>query len=257
MAGGILSASSIALVRNTLLGLPASHPSLAAELMLRHKGISFERIDLVAGVHRLLLRAAGFPGVTVPALLLDGRHLQGSRTISRALDAMVPERPLFPREPERRSEVERAELWGDLVLQDAARRLAWAGLKRDHSTIGSFLEGARTGLPLGLAVRLAPPVIWFAAWANGANDRSIRRDLAALPQMLDSVDALVERGVVGGPERNAADYQVATSLRLLMTLDDLRPLIERRPAGRLALDVVPEFGGRLGRVFPPEWLSVR
>jgi glutathione S-transferase len=237
-----------------LFGVPASHPTLAAELMLRHKGIPFERIDLIAAIHKPLVRAFGFPGTTVPALLLDGQHLQGSRTISRALDALVPEPPLFPADPERRSEVERAELWGDLVLQPAARRLAWAALKRDHSTIGSFLEGARTGIPLGVAVRLAPPVIWIAAYANRAGSRAQRRDLAALPQMLDSVDALVERGVVGGPEPNAADYQLATSLRLLMAQDDLRPLIEPRPAGRMALDVVPEFGGRVGPVFPAEWL---
>jgi glutathione S-transferase len=201
-----------------LFGVPASHPSLTAELMLRRKGISYERIDLIAAVHKPLVRAFGFPGMTVPALLLDGQHLQGSRTISRALDVLVPEPPLFPRDPERRSDVERAELWGDLVLQPAARRLAWAALKRDHSTIGTLLEGARTGIPL------------------------------------DSVDALVDRGVVGGPEPNAADYQLATSLRLMMALDDLRPLIQPRPAGRMALDVVPEFGGRIGPVYPAEWL---
>jgi glutathione S-transferase len=237
-----------------LFGVPASHPTLAAELMVRHKGIPYERIDLVAAVHKPLVRGLGFPGTTVPALLLDGRHLQGSRTISRALDALVPEPPLFPAEPARRAEVERAELWGDLVLQPAARRLAWAALKRDHSTIGSFLEGARTGIPLGLAVRMAPPVVLVAAHLNRAGTRAQRRDLAALPQMLDSVDALVERGVVGGPELNAADYQLATSLRLIMALDDLRPLIEPRPAGRMARHVVPEFGGRVGPVFPPEWL---
>jgi len=63
-----------------------------------------------------------------------------------------------------------------------------------------------------------------------------------------------DRGVVGGPEPNAADYQLATSLRLMMAQDDLRPLIEPRPAGRMALDVVREFGGRVGPVFPAEWL---
>ena len=49
-------------------------------------------------------------------------------------------------------------------------------------------------------------------------------------------------------------YQVATSVRLLMSLDDLRGWIERRPAGAHALAVVPRFPGRIGPVFPPDWL---
>ncbi len=51
--------------------------------------------------------------------------------------------------------------------------------------------------------------------------------------MLDRVDELIERGVIGGSERNAADYQIATSISLLLTMDDLRPMIEGRPAGGL------------------------
>ena len=54
-----------------------------------------------------------------------------------------------------------------------------------------------------------------------------------------------ERGVIGGSERNVADFQIATSVRLLLTLDDVRPLIEGRPAERLARDVVPPYAGHV------------
>ena len=47
----------------TLFGVPASHPTLAAELMLRHKGIGYRRIDLAAGLHRGMVRALGYPGI--------------------------------------------------------------------------------------------------------------------------------------------------------------------------------------------------
>lgn len=243
-----------------LVGVPASHPSLAAELMLGHKGIAYERVDLVPAAHKLLLRLFGFPQPTVPALVTHGQRLQGTRTISRALDALEPGAPrLFPADPERRREVERAELWGDLVLQPAARRLAWVALRRDRSTIATYLEGARTGIPLAVAVRTAGPVAWASARLNRASDRSARRDLAALPTMLAGVDALIERGVLGGAQRNAADFQIATSLRLLMSFADLGSLIEGRPAGRLALEVVPRFAGRAGATFPADWIpdSVR
>lgn len=241
-----------------LLGVPASHPTVAAELMLARKGIEFERFDLVPGLHRFVLRRA-FPGGTVPAMILDGQRLQGTRTISRALDVLVPDPPLFPRDRERREAVERAELWGDLALQPVVRRLAWAALKRDRSTIGSFLEDARLGLPTGLAVATAAPVVALSAWLNRAGDRSAKRDLASLPRLLDRVDELVSSGVLGGDGSvNAADCQIAPTVRLLLAFDDLRPAIEQRPAGRHALRVAPRLEGRIPRVFPADWLrSVR
>ena len=36
----------------------------------------------------VVLRALRFPRYTVPALVLDGRRIQGSREISRALDLL-------------------------------------------------------------------------------------------------------------------------------------------------------------------------
>ena len=46
------------------------------------------------------------------------------------------------------------------------------------------------------------------------------RDLAALPGLIDRVDELIAQGVIGGAEPNAADYQIATSISLLLTMDD-------------------------------------
>jgi glutathione S-transferase len=223
--------------------------------MLERKGIPYRHIDLTPAVHRVVVRALGFPGATVPALRLEGRRLQGSRTIARALDTMRPEPPLFPGDPDGREAVERAEAWGDEVLQPAARRLTWAALRRDRSTIGTFLEGARLGIPPGLAARTAAPLVTLSARLNGASDEAAQADLAALPEMLERVDGWIGGGVLGGAEPNAADFQIATSVRLLMALDDLRPAVEPRPAGRLALAVVPAFPGRVPPVFPADWLA--
>jgi glutathione S-transferase len=235
-------------MRATLFGVPASHPSLAAQLMLEHKGIEYRRFDLVSGVHRAALRALGFRGVTVPAMRLDGARVQGSRAITRALDALQPEPPLHPRDPERREAVLRAESWGDEVLQPVPRRLVWAALKRDRSTIESYLEGARLGIPNGLAARTAAPIVALSARLNHATDEAVRRDLVALPGLIDRVDELVHEGVIGGPERNAADFQIATSTSLLLTLGDARPLIEGRPAERHARAIVPRQAGRTAAV---------
>jgi glutathione S-transferase len=241
-------------VRATLFGVPGSHPALAGELMLERKGMEVRRLDLVAGFHRPMLRALGFSGVTVPAVRLDGQRLQGTRTIALALDAMVPSPPLVPSEPDRREAVLRAEAWADEVLQPAARRLAWAALKRDRSTLITYLEGARLGIPVSLAAAMSPPVIRLAARLNVADDEHVRRDLSALPGSLDRVDGLLAQGVIGGEQPNVADYQVATTVRLLMSLEDLRGWIERRPAGAHAQAIVPRFPGYTGPVFPHDWL---
>jgi glutathione S-transferase len=233
-------------VATKLYVIPGSHPSRTGRLMLEHKGIDYKRVDLIAALHRPLLKARGFKAPTVPALRIDGRRIQGTRDISRALDEIDPEPPLFPADPARRAAVEEAERWGDEVLQPVPRRLTWWAMKRDHSGARSFLEGARLGIPIGLAARTARPIIWMSARLNKADDEAVRGDLAALPGMLDKVDEWIAEGVLGGQEINAADFQIATSVRLLMCFDDLRPAIERRPAGVLAMRICPEFPGRIG-----------
>lgn len=236
-------------MRATLFGLPASHPSLAAELMLRHKGVDYRRIDLVAAIHRPVLRALGFDGITVPAVRLGGAKIQGTTEIALALDALIPSPPLFPEDPERRAAVVEAEAWGNEVLQPVPRRVIWNALKHDRSTIGTYLRGSKTGIPTPVALVAAPAVAAMARRANSSTDENVRRDLAALPGMIDRVDELIERGVIGGPERNAADFQIATSVSLLLTMDDVRPAIEGRPAERLAREVVPDQPGHMPRVF--------
>ena len=182
-----------------------------------------------AGVSRPILRLAGFDGNTVPAIKLDGERLRGRRRSPARSTTLVPEPPLFPADPERRTAVEQAEAWGEEVLQPVPRRLAWAALSRERSGVRSFLEGARLGMPTGLAARTSAPMVARAKRLYGATDDTVRADLTALPGMLDRVDELIGEGVIGGAARNAADYQIATNVRLLLAFDDLR---DRSTVGR-------------------------
>ena len=52
--------------------IPASHPAIAAQLMLERKGIAYKRTDLLPVISKGALRAVGFPRQTVPALKIDG-----------------------------------------------------------------------------------------------------------------------------------------------------------------------------------------
>jgi glutathione S-transferase len=232
-------------VSATLYVVPGSHPSMAGRLMLEHKGIPYHRVDLIPGLHKPILRALRFSGTTVPALRIDGRRIQSSLELSHVLEEMRPDPPLFPADPAARAAVEEAETWGEGVLQPIPRRLSWWALRKDRSGLLSFAEGARLHVPLGLAVRTAGPIVWAEARINGSTDAAIRADLAALPGLLDRVDAWLADGVLGGNPPTAADYQIATSIRLLLCFDDLRDEIERRPAGEYARTLVKDFPGRV------------
>ncbi|HMI81070.1 MAG TPA: glutathione S-transferase N-terminal domain-containing protein, partial [Solirubrobacterales bacterium] len=186
--------------------IPASHPSIAAELMLKHKGIDYKRTDLLPVISKGVLRAVGFPGITVPALKIDGDKVQGSRQIARELERLRPEPPIFPADPEKRAAVEEAERFGDEELQHPVRQILWWGIKKDRAPLRSYSEGARLGAPLGLLMKTAAPIVALSARFNEADDENARRAIEALPAMLDKIDAWVEGGVLNGPQPNAADF---------------------------------------------------
>ena len=235
--------------------IPASHPSISVQLMLEQKGIPYKRTDLLPVISKGALRGLGFPGKTVPALKIEGSKVQGSRQIARELDRLRPQPPLFPADPEKRAAVEEAERFGDEELQHPIRQnLLWS-IKRDKTPLRSYSEGAKLGLPIGLAMKTAAPIVALSARFNEASDENARADIAALPGLLDRIDAWIAAGVLNGPELNAADFQIAPSIGLAMTLDDLRPAIENRPAGALAKRVVPNYPGHTPPILPREWLE--
>ncbi len=243
-----------------LFVLPGSHPAMAARLMLEHKGIDYSRVDLVPVLSKGILRAAGFPRVTVPALRLDGERIQGTMAIARALDQAVPEPPLLPSQsadPERRAAVEEAEEWADADVQQLARRIIWNILSRDPRGRRSYLEGARLGVPVGLAARTAAPLVHLSKRFNAADDEAVRADLGQLPAILDRVDELLAAGVIGTEQPNVADFQIATCLRLLLTMDDVRDAFTDRPCRDYALDLAPEYLGYAPAALPDEWKSWR
>jgi glutathione S-transferase len=237
----------------TLIGVPGSHPSLAAELMLRYKGVAYRRFDVPNGANRFLLPLLGFDVRTVPVMRLDGERVTTTRRIARALEARQPHPPLFP--DENRAAVEAAESWADDELQEGVRRLARWATGRDPQSLATFLDGVHMGLPEGV-VRASLPVVGpfvkaQLKTADGAAEAAAR----ALPAQLDRVDALLADHVIGGERPNAADFQVATSVRLAMCFDQLRERIAARPAGAHALRICPDYPGRFAAVLPEPWIA--
>lgn len=238
----------------TVYMLSASHPANAGRLMVEHKGIrpKIVNLDLIAGLHDFRLRAAGFKAGTVPAVKLDGRRVQGTREIARALDELIPERPLLPADPERRAAVEAAETWGHDVLQPVPRVVVRAALGVNPQLRRWFI--ASVGLPAMLAPA-SVPVLKRIARQSDATEQNARSKLAALSGHLDHVDGLIADGIIGTAERNAADFQIAPTLRFLFAMEDLRPMLEGRPAAELACQLLPDYVGPIpAGSIPAAWL---
>lgn len=217
----------------TLYGFDVSHPVQAARAMLELKGIEYRFFRILPGMHPLVVKAKGFPAITVPALEIDGEKVQGSTRISRRLDELVPDPPLFPADPEARQRVEAAERWGDEVLQPIPRRLFRWGLA--HRQDLRTRLGAEIGVPLpAVAAALSLPQARVMARIGGASEETVRAHARDLPQMLDHVDGLLADGVLGGEAPNAADLQIGASINALLGFDDFRAEVEGRPCARLA-----------------------
>jgi glutathione S-transferase len=243
----------------TLLAVPGSHPCAAVEAMLDAKQVPYTRVDLVPALSRLWLGATGFDAPTVPALRLDGARVQGTRAIARALDAVWPEPALLPADPEVRVRTEEIEAWADGPLQTVARRIVLWSLLRSPAAVRAALEGAR--LQFGLPPRIAAfplvswPVLALDAGLQGARAGPTRAALAHLPGMLDRADAWIAGGDLGRLPPTVADYQVAGSVRLLLTLEDLTAMVGGRPVAALARRLIPAFPGCVpAGVLPAAWV---
>ncbi len=242
-----------------LYWMAISHPSQAARKMLDLKGFDYEVVDIAPLNQRVHLRLAGFRGGTVPALKLDGRRLQGTRTISRELDARRPDPPLFPRDPQLRTRVEEAERWGDEELQPIPRRLFRFGVAC-LSDVRRWVVRAQ-GLPAPnlLATAVRPIVAYYARTVEADGRRAtaagVRADLAALPAMLDRVDRLLGDGTLSLEPPNAATLQILATVRVLSAFEDLREPMQDHACTAPALELFPKYPAKLPRFLDPSWLE--
>jgi glutathione S-transferase len=222
--------------------LPGSHPCAAVEVALRMKSIPFERVDLLP-MSQVLIGPLRYGGSTVPGLRLDGERLVGSRQILRRLDELVPEPALLPAPgTPSYAQVLDAERWGDEVLQSIPRRvLDLAFLSRPEAML-TYVGDAKLPLPIGLMRPALPLTARLMAVKNKASEDAVRADLAALPAQLDRVDGWIADGLLGGEQPNAADLQIGSTIRLLLTVADIRPLIATRSAAELIRYFPPMVG---------------
>jgi glutathione S-transferase len=238
----------------TLHGLPPSHPSRAAEIAIRVKGLEFERVEMDMGGHNEQMEAIyGAGNRTVPGMLVDGEPIHGSRAIFAKLEEIAPDPPLYP-DPIAAA-VREADRWGDEELQDLGRSLPWGALHFRPEAFGTFAGGEALD-PAGTdyAIRFIR-----ATWKyHGLSAALLAEHLAGLPAKLDHVAELASAGVVDGDAANAADLQIGSTIRVLMTLGDLEPMLAGSAAVRIAVRWFPEVPGHVpAGAFPAGWVPAR
>jgi len=238
-----------------LYSSPGSHPCAAVEAALRLKSIDYERVDLLP-MSQLLVGRLRYGGTTVPGMRLDGERIVGSRPIMRRLDELAAEPPLLPPpgDPSYAAVLE-AERWGDEVFQGVPRRIIDIAFLHRPKAMESYVVDVKLPLPRPLMRAGMPLTARMMAIRNKAREETAQADLAALPEQLDRIDSWIADGVLGGEQPNAADLQIGSSIRLLMSIGDVRPLIEGHEAARLTRYFPPMVGEIEAGALPAEWLS--
>jgi glutathione S-transferase len=237
---------------------PLSHPSQAVRKMLDLKGLEYELVDVIPSSQQLHTRIAGFGGGTIPAMVLDGRRIQNSREISRALDELRPDPPLFPSDPELRARVEEAERWGEQELQPIARRIIRFGFARSTES-RRWLAEERSWPAAGIAAVLSAPAAQMMARVvevdgRRANEAGVLKDFKALPGALDHADALLADGTLASEPPNAATLQVLSSVILLGAMADLHDYVVSHPCGVVAHELFRDYPGPIPPCLPPDWV---
>jgi glutathione S-transferase len=237
-----------------LYGFAMSHPTMAAEKMLTLKGIDFETVNVVPGTQRIHLRLLGFRRGTAPALRLNGRRVQGSLEIARALEQLRPDPSLFPSDRDRLARAEEAERWGERELQDAPRLILRWGLVHDLALRRWLAEQSRMPLP-NFVARTTGATARYYAWVVGADEAAALRSVVGLPDMLDRVDGLVADQTLATDPPNAAALQILSSVRALDAFADLHDYVSTHPAATVARRLFPAYPEPVPRFIPPNWLS--
>ena len=238
-----------------LFTIPGSHPGVAVQRMLEYKGIAYKRTDLlpvavVGGVRALRFLAIRFRRSRSTA--------GGSRARPRSRVSSSGSCPGRRSSPPIR-------ITGPRSRRPSASATRTSSTASARSSCGCSRRTRRRCQASWRARRSAFRTAWGPGWPARSSP-----SMPALTTSAMTTCATTSRpspeccsgSTTGSPTAcsaaetlNAADFQIAPSLRLAMSFDDVRPAIERRPAGRLALRVVPDYPGRIPPTLPAAWLE--
>jgi len=235
----------------TIHVLPPSHPCMAARAALDVKGLSYEVVTLDMGRHGDQVEAIYGEGRrTVPGMMIGEESIHGSTAILERLDQLVPDNPLYP--DGIAEGVREAELWADGHLQDLGRRLPWGALYFRPESMGTF-GGAGPLDPAG--VDFAMKFIHGTWKYHKISAAKLAEDLGTVPAMVEQIEKFAAQGVIDGEQPTAADLQIGSTVRVLLTVGDLHASFEDSAAERVARRHFPDYDGLVpAGAFPAGWI---
>lgn len=235
-----------------LHALPPSHPCMTAEAALKYKGLEYERVELTMGSHGTEVgELYGESAHTVPGMMIGDEAIHGSVPILRRLEEISPENPLYP-EPIA-DQVAAAEEWADGHFQDLGRRLPWGALHFRPESMGTFAGGGALD-PAGTDFAMK---FIHSTWKyHRITAVRLAEDLAGFSAQIRQIEEYAGQGLIGGEEPTAADLQIGSTVRVLLTVGDLHPFLEGTAAEGVAMRYFPDYDGLVPEgAYPEGWLK--
>ena len=198
--------------RCTLHQFYFSHFNEKARWALDWKGVPHDRRNLLPGPHAGAARRLSGQTAT-PILEIDGDAVAGSAAIVEAVDALSPERPLFPDDAATRAEVERWIVWLDDEVGPAVRLSLFHVLLPESRYAARIFGGAQ---PFWKAVpyrALFPAMVPRLLSMMEIDEETARAADTTIDAALDRVaDAVRDRDHLVGDDFTAADLTAAAFL---------------------------------------------
>lgn len=240
--------------------IAGSHPCAAVIAAAKYKGIDHKLVHILPGMQPIVATML-FGGRTVPAIKISGgsgavEKVQGTGKCLLALESLAPEPSIYPAQAAERERMLEAETFGLGEFQDAARRIAWAALQAKPDALFSYAEPGTLPLPIRILKPFGQPTMWFERKLNHVNPEATRRDLELLPESIAQIEQYIAAGTIGSASPNAADFVIFSTIWLLRSIEDLRPMLDSVASGRKAAELFGEPTGRVpAGAFDPAWLT--
>lgn len=237
-----------------LFRFPGSNACLSVERMLDHTGIEWREHRVRPIFHVATLKRHGFARRTVPAAIIDGTKVQGSRAICQYVAERRPKSGLLPTDPARRERVLAAEAKGE-QLQNVVRRIFYVLAQRDRQVVMPVVNGSFGNWPRWGRAAFSRVLVPLASSGHAAKASRIDGYLDRAAGLLDDFDALVEEGVLGTNTPTIADFQIGPNLAALALDPEVAAVLQARPLWRIAEVASPTYSFETPIDVPSEWVT--
>lgn len=200
--------------RPLLLHLAMSHYNEKARWALDYKRIDHTRRAVMPGVHVAIAKRAG-GDTTFPVMIAGDRVYRDSAEIIAGLEALKPDPPLLPSDPDERRRALLIQKEFDDIYAPAVRALAYQSLLEDRAAFTRFLAFGGPPLRRPLVRLMSRPLATAIRQVHRVPDADDPRPLETTERGLTRLDELLSEsssGYLAGDEFSVADLTVCSIL---------------------------------------------